>query len=433
MNGIELRITYKGRTISTWLFTNTTTIEEFDRFIRSKIVSDELKDYDIQYKDPANRNNNTLDKNQSNFLAPVFRCATVLTGVHSSTSAQNFVNIFIEPILQGGGGQINASSSATYNEESQILLDFSPEFETFWQDFQQHREDYVSQENACSSIDYQGDVASTKHIHQSEGHSVDENSPMPTTSNNSDSNEKHIRMIHDVNPEPGRWRYISDVVPKRPARERKSVAKRSHALLSGVKGPNQKNCHIRPIISIPSFILGLIKSGASVVLWIAGVTEEKIGNERVWRLHLHTEFRQPSCNVESDDVNPVKIVLNQGLVQHGQLTIEVILTKKPYALGTEPKGLVLHKLDEDSVQKLHVAEHNNKLIRLAFILSIDGLRDINTFGLSGFMDFTPKHKSDQISVQPKICQECNQPIKRKRPAKKRSTAYSDSDSGMTEE
>ncbi|CAF0988272.1 unnamed protein product [Adineta steineri] len=491
MDKIELRIFYNDhsrpdyRTKSTWSFTNTTTKQEFDDFIRSWIDSDELKDYDIQYKDPTNGNKNTLDKNQPNFLAPVFRCATILSGVHSLTSADRFVNIFIEPILQDDEDQINASSSATCDlqsllspilqsefeefleyvqlrgedcvsqengsysfdyhdqintssfdtrdEQPLIPPDSQPDCVTFWQNFQQRREDYVSQENDSCNFDYQGDAASAEFIHRSAEHNMDINPPMHTTSNNADLGVKHIRMIHDVSPQPGRWRYFSDGAPKRSAQERKSVAKRSHALLSGVKGPEQKNQHIRPIISIPFFIRELIKSGASVVLWIAGVTEEKIGNERVWRLHLHSEFRQPGCSAESIGVNPIDMVLNQKSVQHGQFTIEVILTKKLGLIGTNSKGLILHRLDEDSVQKLHVAEHNNKLIRIAFILSIDGLRDINTFGLSGFMDFTPKHKSDQISVQPKICRECNQPIKRKRPAKKRSTAYSDSDSGMTEE
>ncbi|CAF4185538.1 unnamed protein product [Adineta steineri] len=433
MNGIELRITYKGRTISTWLFTNTTTIEEFDRFIRSKIVSDELKDYDIQYKDPANRNNNTLDKNQSNFLAPVFRCATVLTGVHSSTSAQNFVNIFIEPILQGGGGQINASSSATYNEESQILLDFSPEFETFWQDFQQHREDYVSQENACSSIDYQGDAASAECIHQSKEHNMDINPPMPTTSNCSDLDVKHIRMIHDVNPQPGRWRYFSDGKPKRSAQERNSVAKYRHALLSGVKRPGQKKGQIRPIVSVPSFVSGLMKRGVPVALWIASVIEKRVGNEREWRLHRPSKFRLPGCSTESHGVNPIEMVLNQKSIQNGQFTIQVVLNMKPGLIGTNLEGPVLYGLNEDSIQKLHVAEHNNRLVRLAFILSIDGVQDMSTFGLSDFMNFTSSNNSNQTSVQPKICSECNQPIKRKRPAKERSTAYADSDSDTIEE
>ncbi|CAF1140854.1 unnamed protein product [Adineta steineri] len=426
MDGIELRITYKGRTRSTWLFTNTTTKQEFDDYIRSKIVSDELKDYDIQYEDPTSGNKITLDKNQSNFLTPVFICATVLTGVYSLTCADHFINIFIEPILQGDDDQINALSPATCDLESLIPLDFSPAFERFLENLERHGEDCVGQENGSDSVNDQGDVAPTKHMHQSEGHSVDKNSPMPTTSKCSDLDVKHIRMIHDVSPQPGRWRYISDVVPQRPAEERKSEAKRSHALLSGVKTPEQRNQHIRPIISIPSFVVKLIKSGVPVALLVASVTEKKVDNERVWSLHRPSKFRRPGCSAESDGANPIEMVLNQELVQHGQF-------KKPGEISKNLGGLVLHKLDEDSVQKLHVAEHNNKLIRLAFILKINGLRHMNTFGLSGFMNFTTKDKSCPSSVQPKICLECNQSIKRKRPAKRRSTAYSDSDSDITEE
>ncbi|CAF0973447.1 unnamed protein product [Adineta steineri] len=434
MDNIELKINYNRRIRLTRSFKDTTTIQEFDNFIRSWIYPDELKDYVIHYYS-ANGNKITLDKNQPNFLAPVFRCATVLTGVHSSTSAQNFVNILIEPISQGDDDQINALSPATCDLESLIPLDFSPEFEKFLENLERHGEDCVGQENGSDSVDDQGDAAPTEHIRQSKERNVDKNPSIPTTSNNSDSNVKHIHMIHDVSPQPGRMRYFSDGAPKRPVEERKSEAKRSHALLPGAKGPNQKNQHIRPIISIPSFATKLIKSGVPVVLLVASVTEEKIGNECVWRLHPLSEFHQPGCDAKSIGVNPIEMVLNQKSIQNGQLTIEVILTRKAGLIGTNSKGLVLHKLDEESVQNLHVADHNHKLIRLAFILKINGLRHMNTFGLSGFMNFTPRHKSNPTSVQPKICPECNQPIKRKRPAKKRSTAYadSDSDSDMTEE
>ncbi|CAF0988166.1 unnamed protein product [Adineta steineri] len=387
MDNIEFIINYNNRIKTTRSFKEATTKKEFDEFIRLWLGSDELKDYDIQYYS-ANGNKNILDKNQSNFLAPVFCCATVLSGVHSSTCAYNYVNIFIEPILQGDEDQIDASSSATCDLESQLPLFLSLESVELLEHLQRYKEDHASQENDSYSIDYQGDAAPTENIRQLEELNVDINPRMHTTSNNSDSNVKHIRMIHDVNPHPGRWRYISDVVPQRPAEERKSEAKRSHALLSGVKTPEQRNQHIRPIISIPPFVAKSIKDGASVTLLIASVTEEKVGNERVWRLHRPSEFRQPGCSADSDGVNPIEMDLNQESVQHGQFTIQVVLNKKPGQLGTNLGGLVLHKLDEDSVQKLHVAEHNNKLIRLAFILKINGLRHMNTFGLSGFMDFS---------------------------------------------
>ncbi|UJR34179.1 hypothetical protein I4U23_021586 [Adineta vaga] len=417
MNNRECRINACGRTKSTWSFTRQTTKQDFDQFLKSWINTNELKEYVVLYEDYKSKDKRILDIDQPNFLTTLFDSLNTTIGVHSSMTDVDYINIFIEPKIH----------TDIYPEESLLSPCLLSAYQTFFEN-PLAQEDLLCQENyvdgskeidnMANTIDYN---SSTKQVSQLITYQTEEVAPTTTTSaSNSSPDVDHIRMILDVNPNPGRMRYKSDVIPKRSLGERRITIqqKPSYSLLSDEKRSDQKGKHIWPIIEIPSSAIQYMPNGVPVRLQIAAVIEEKSNNERIWKLHQVCEFHHPGYDGTSIGVNPIEILLDSETVQHRQYTIKIILVRKPGMIGIDSKGQEFHRLDEMMAQKLHSAEHSDKLIRLAFVLKINEETNMKTFGVSDFMDFKSKSKNEQVSIPSKTCSECNRTIPTKQCGKK---------------
>jgi hypothetical protein len=67
--------------------------------------------------------------------------------------------------------------------------------------------------------------------------------------------------------------------------------------------------------------------------------------------------------------------------------LEVILTRIPGKINEEHKGELFHFLDDAVVNQLHPAPHDAESSRLALVVSDHGIRQMNTIGLSNFIQY----------------------------------------------